>query len=354
MIYFDGICYECRLRGEREAFLRLTRRETEKELAYIAEHITEKDIVNNRLLPIACFHDSADISACQWAAFENGLLYPGVIYKNASAALRDRMIELLEKTEDTLRANHLLCALAHIGDAEVCRRYGIWTQHPPAWREKLHIDAKQYAQDGGWELDPAGKRRNLYFGTAYPLVSGNRSADKAVQIGKLLEEKCDCGTPLCEIMRLDLSDERLAFLGKSGVVSVIGCPNCVCWNSAMFCKIRADGSSEVLKTDGFTPDTSPIPADSLREIETNTLVLGKTPVGIWSSAHCFLPSGFCQIGGLPGWVQDFAYLDCPRCGKKMIFFAQLQWDIILDGWEGILYFHICPDCDIAGVNHPQT
>ena len=47
------------------------------------------------------------------------------------------------------------------------------------------------------------------------------------------------------------------------------------------------------------------------------------------------------IGGFASWVQDWEYRECPECGKKMKYLAQIHWDTIMDSAEGTLYIEIC-------------
>ena len=50
------------------------------------------------------------------------------------------------------------------------------------------------------------------------------------------------------------------------------------------------------------------------------------------------------IGGFANWVQDWEYRECPECGRKMKYLAQIHWDTIEDCAEGTLFIEICPDC----------
>ena len=60
------------------------------------------------------------------------------------------------------------------------------------------------------------------------------------------------------------------------------------------------------------------------------------------------------IGGFASWVQDWEYRDCPECGKKMKYLAQIHWDTIIDCAEGTLFIEICPECKIITMFHQQT
>ena len=45
---------------------------------------------------------------------------------------------------------------------------------------------------------------------------------------------------------------------------------------------------------------------------------------------------------------------CPECGRKMKYLAQIHWDTIEDCAEGTLFIEICPDCKIITMFHQQT
>ena len=60
------------------------------------------------------------------------------------------------------------------------------------------------------------------------------------------------------------------------------------------------------------------------------------------------------IGGFANWVQDWEYRECPECGKKMKYLAQIHWDTMIDSAEGTLFVEICPDCKIITMFHQQT
>lgn len=60
------------------------------------------------------------------------------------------------------------------------------------------------------------------------------------------------------------------------------------------------------------------------------------------------------IGGRAKWIQDWTYLTCPDCGKKLRYLAQVPWSCISDGFVGALYVEICTDCRVVRVLHQQT
>ena len=64
--------------------------------------------------------------------------------------------------------------------------------------------------------------------------------------------------------------------------------------------------------------------------------------------------GSNTIGGFANWVQDWEYRECPECGRKMKYLAQIHWDTIEDCAEGTLFIEICPDCKIITMFHQQT
>lgn len=52
------------------------------------------------------------------------------------------------------------------------------------------------------------------------------------------------------------------------------------------------------------------------------------------------------IGGFGSWLQGSEHRECPECGKKMKYLAQIHLDAFEVG-DGTLYVEICPDCRVT-------
>ncbi|MBN1056078.1 MULTISPECIES: DUF1963 domain-containing protein [unclassified Clostridium] len=63
---------------------------------------------------------------------------------------------------------------------------------------------------------------------------------------------------------------------------------------------------------------------------------------------------FTKIGGIPTWIQDAEYPQCPKCGEKMMFVGQVSMEDLEAYGEGIYYGFICNECKIAATGYQQT
>ncbi|MBW5448723.1 hypothetical protein GE107_22025 [Cohnella sp. CFH 77786] len=58
--------------------------------------------------------------------------------------------------------NHVLLALAWIGDEDVIRQFTKWRENPPPWASKLYVPPENYTYEAEWELDQYGRKRMLF------------------------------------------------------------------------------------------------------------------------------------------------------------------------------------------------
>lgn len=351
--YFEGLCYWCGAEEERDQYIALSAEEVEEKRKYIAGHITEEDIFHNQFMPLFAYN-GIDTSEIAKAAYDNDILYPYYIYRNAPAEVRDKMIERL-KSDNEQQANALQCALSMIKDDNVVLESFLELENKPRqWRKRLHVDPSRYAEVGGWTFDKNGNRKELTFTYAYPLIKGDKSKDKAAIIGNIREEECpSCSAPLVDMLTIDGRDERLKFLGIAGIIKAKTCPNCCLYNFT-FCKYTIDGESELMpfyERDDFFESENYWSDEDITELQNNSFVLGTEPVNEFFGCGDDITH---MIGGMPDWVQDSEYLDCPCCNQKMKYFAQTHWDALGDLGEGTLFYQICTDCQIIGMVHQQT
>ena len=110
--------------------------------------------------------------------------FPGFLFRNADEESRERLIESIPGT-GSLRTNHLLLALAWIGDEKVQQTFKEWRESKPGWISSLHVPPEAYAQEAGWELMLSGRRRDLFFHQCYPLIQLKGSSDREVTAGVL-------------------------------------------------------------------------------------------------------------------------------------------------------------------------
>ena len=184
------------------------------------------------------------------AAYEAGILYPRILYQDAPADVRDKLIELLDKGEpDKSLVNNYLVALAMIGDETVADYFQKWEEAPRPWRESLYVGPYHYAEEGGWCIEN-GKKRQLFFDACYALEKSETAAPEENVYGGTAEEKCPfCESSYVNVLVLDGRDERLSFLGFHGKIKIKYCEGCLPWSGTVFCKYVEDGESTVLRHD---------------------------------------------------------------------------------------------------------
>jgi hypothetical protein len=307
----------------------------------------EEDRAENNALSLAAF-TTADLSVLQAAWLEQGSTYPGIIFRGASAAVRDEIIRGVESGE--LNRDHGLCALAWIGDVGVLETFARWREDPPSWRKKeLHIAPHEYAPVGGWELTAGGGRRELISSAAFALLQASPDVvDGPVDIVRSADGACGwCGGPLTALFRFQPDDARIAILALPE--SVVTCTSCTNY-SVVFMKLDAAGVAS-WHEGNRKPDFALEPGEVWSPNER--LILGE-PRGALHAAEQFLPTSFSQLGGAPCWIQDFDYPHCPDCTRTMRFIAQLAPDDFEEYAEGMYYVHWCDDCRVTATTYQQT
>ncbi|MDR2771230.1 MAG: DUF4240 domain-containing protein [Clostridiales Family XIII bacterium] len=349
---FEGTCYFCRVKAQRERYQEIPDDELPACVSAIAGDIksigTFKETYYSFLGLLSC----RDINTAKiaQAAFANGVFYPPQIYRDAPADVRDGLIRLLD-APDCEEANILLQCLAEIGDDAAAEAFRRFDAAPPPWREKLRVNASEYLQCADRAPDENGKIVPLYFEPCYEFVENRAPGQSAAWIGGRLQEFCaHCGCELVDLLVIDCDSEQLAYLGLSGMgtISVPICPNCA-GKCIIRCVPGGRGKPEIVES--FF-DENYFDADALARLTSGRLSLSAEPMPPYFN---FCPQEVATVGGRGNWVQDPQFADCPDCGRRMKLFAQLAWDRLLDDFaEGTLYVEICPECRIMAVIHQQT
>ncbi len=284
-------------------------------------------------------------------AFEKKILYPAILYKDATEQIRDAYIKMLdsEQIDEKLRVSNILVVLATIGDEKVCEAFKRWEAHPRKWREKLYVGPSDYAFVGNWYINDKGQREELTYSTCYGLEKRKKNDGEEVLVGEVAKNKCpNCQGNYFNLLTIDGRDERLAFLGIRGKISIKTCLSCIPWATDwIFCKYQENGESEVMPFE--SEDYCIYEYETLEEMrEKYPLVLTKQSV---SKNYCTKFEG-SAIGGWPQWVDDAHYSVCPHCGKRMKHLAQLSSDDIESA--GTIYVQICTHCHIAATCYQQS
>lgn len=298
------------------------------------------------------------------ALLDRQILYPGLLYHGAGGEVATRIVAQLEGEGgdlDSLRLNHLLLALAWIGDAIACDTFARWQNDPPAWAAKLFIPPHRYAKEAGWELTADGQRRDLFPRVCHPLaaVDGPAVTDPgAVAVVAQHEGDCGwCGRRLTTLLNLDLACPILAPFdlrigGEARRLRLATCVVCACYGVVF---MRVDGAGGATwHPSNRRPDFLPDPAEDWARLPERRLTLAVKPrPGIEAAAH--VPGvRNSQIGGHPTWEQDAEYPSCPDCGATMPFVTQVACEDIQQYGEGIYYLFLCRGCGVAASTYQQT
>lgn len=348
-IGYEGLCYFCKQEEKRLNIFMLNDEEVQQKLRYIIHEIEEDNFreVEDLLLSLISIKniDSSDVAE---VCLKKDILFPSIIYKDACNKTRDILIDRLYTTNESRVASQILCCLAMIGDDRVQQVFKDLEENPLPWRQKLYVGLDIYAQNGGWQFDQNSNKEMLVYNECLALEKTDRKK-LPIMVAESNKKYCkSCGCELLDILTIDGNDEKLRFLGIDGVVKATICPNCICYEEAMYCQYEMNGESNILEME--FGDENLLSEDDIKKMTQNSIGLSDNKVNKFYGTMEDVNS----IGGMANWVQDWVYLKCPKCNKTMKYFAQIQWDTIDEYAEGTLYFEICHDCQIIGMTHQQT
>jgi hypothetical protein len=308
-------------------------------------------------------HQAQDIAGCLTAftsANINSVLdrfiaasqfYPGYIFLRANEDIRDaligRLARLPNRQENSLTRNHLLLALAWIGDEKVIDLFAQWRTKPPLWAGTLFVPPEKYGEEAGWQLSHDLKRRDLYYMTCYALVcvEGEVSASPAIAVTERSDRCPSCGTELRNLLELDGASAP-SLLPGSGRLAI------------PFCELCCPISGRLGSGSTWTPNEMKADRDGYEtlgeRLPLRRLAMAQKSRSPWHAAHPFLPTTFSQVGGHPTWIQDADYPQCTECQQTMTFVGQVAPDELADFQEGMHYAFLCAPCRTTATRYQQT
>jgi len=308
------------------------------------------------LARLACSHPGS-LNAYHERLIERAIFDPAVIFHDASPATVRMLADRISSSENSFLRKQLLRCMAWAGNAEVQSLLKIWRDYPPAWVSDPSLPPHEYSYEAGWELTWDGGRRDLFATCALPLVKGSKSSsdDSPVDAGKYIDQRCPwCDRKLVALLDIDSTSERVSFLALGGtrhrVVTCQGCSG----HGPIFTTNNGSGDSSwhpsnVRPSDLF--DTNPY------SVFERKLRLGDIPRHFLESASWWnAPSiTYSQIGGLPTWIQDSEYLNCPECFQKMHFIGQISSEDFNSLLVEFIYFcFVCTKCNVTGSTFQQS
>lgn len=359
-IFFDGLCWQCNAKQRHKTVLEMNDSEIEEKLSEMCLKLgalhgktaswKELEQALTGFQDLLAYQE-INTAALAKIACEREIYSHTELYRNADASVREKLISVLHQP-CCKNAGEVQMALAIIGGQEVQQLFMKLEKSPLPWREDLYVNPSIYAESGGWSFDEKGQRQTLVFDTCYAMHKGNKSQHEALQIGKKRNECCKgCGCQMLDILVLDGKDDRLSFLGIDGTLRVPFCPWCGCFAEESVIRYQLDGTGSYEAEVDPRFAKSKVPSKYIDEIAENNWVLDEKPCPVYRS---YGDEEAPTIGGMAKWVQDWMYLTCPDCGKKMRYLFTIPWGCISKGFEGSLYFEICTDCQIVKVIHQQT
>ncbi|MEA2564317.1 MAG: hypothetical protein QOH06_5821 [Acidobacteriota bacterium] len=325
----------------------------QRQLAEYAESLVGDDRngeAEQIVLCLAAF-TQAPLAKCLEALVAQGSFIPSLAFRRATSELRDRLIERVELDEGN--RDHILLALAWIGDQAVVDLFARWRQRPPDWRTSLYLPPQDYSREAGWELDEDGYRRDLYFQSCTRLLRGPSDAPELFQAVIPSQDSC----PWCRQQLTHLVQLVPAGLGLNGPfaererVQVTTCEVCSVF-AFVFGEFDRAGHGKWSPLNQ-RPEQLPDDADDWRRLPEDSLQLAGQRPALFAASQ-FLPTTFSQVGGHPTWIQDATYPTCPKCGRTMMFLAQVSRDDVEDSAEGVYYLFVCPGCRMTATTYQQT
>jgi hypothetical protein len=228
--------------------------------------------------------------------------YPALIFRSAGAGVRDRLLRLLRNDLPTLRADHVLSALAWIGDEAVIQYLQTADVARPAWAAKLYVKPTDYARVAGWEV-VAGERRELTSQTCLALhvaKEGEAQTDQ-VCVMRYREDQCPwCGCKLINLLEILASRPPLDPLHRlGGRIEVATCPVCTCFGT-VHGELDADGRGRWAPKN-VRPDILPKNAESWGVSPWSKVTVRLSERRPTHGADWCLPTTLSQIGGFPAW-----------------------------------------------------
>jgi len=281
--------------------------------------------------------------------------YPGYLFRSASESVVHRLIDMITGRCNALRRHHALIALAWTRHALAEDAFATWRTSPPSWAKTLDLPAHRYTEAAGWEVQVRGIRV-LYSETCFrlsPKPSYVAALEPhAVRLCTAAPEGELC--PICSDRLTVLLDFDAAQVGMrppqwaAGPVTIVTCDRC-----AMYGVVYTERSGEAGHRILPHPQHRQPPGEDLSELVPHVadLDIRRSP---WEAADWCFADGLSQLGGLPSWIQQPAYPECPICGHRMPFVGQVALEDILQSAEGIIYAFACDQCGPMATTFQQS
>ncbi|MET0417161.1 MAG: hypothetical protein ABW022_14185 [Actinoplanes sp.] len=308
---------------------------TDAEVRQIVDAVADDDSVAwDRLVAIAEEHPEL-VAPHLLRLIEMKIWLPAHVFR---AMTEDTAGDLVRRIDDGTLPPGLVYRLAAGRTRTAADAFARWTATPPAWLATLPEDLAAVGHVGGWELDPAGHRRDLISRTATALVPAAEPGSSVS--GGALDTTCGwCGLPMWRLLEASLPSL------VPGRFLVATCVRCGCYADLF----TADGRFLPENGEpGFICDDE----DGWELPEERLLTLGEARPDPWATGA---GQGWSTLGGLPKWEQDPAYPVCPRCSRTMLYVGQITGKDREGSWgQGCHYLFHDPNCGLSAAVYQQT
>lgn len=294
-------------------------------------------------------YTAADLQPCQKALLAAGVAWPPIAFIGAIGSVRDKLINLIEG--GSRYGDHVMRALAWVGDEEVVDRFHTWSEDPPDWARGLRVLSK-YPREAGWELVEGGGRRDLFSTKAWGLVNGGEAGMGVTAVRERSEFCPWCGSKLLDFLKFPR-----VLIGQEGVengtedLHVVSCETCTAFGT-VYCILDENGDAQ-WSPDSKLPQYLPDDLRMWRHLPREAIGLGAER-GALAAADQNMPVAFSQIGGHPTWIQNARYPSCRDCRRSMKFIAQIDRSDFYEGTEGIYYLFHCDLCRTGATGYQQS
>jgi hypothetical protein len=330
---------------------------------------------HQKMLPfLGQLNTSVPGALADWSAafVAQGHFLPSWLYLDATPSTTRQLLALFDQPEVVTRCNHLLQALAWIGDDLVREQFCAWREDPPPWQSHLFLAAHEYAITAGWELMLDGGRRDLYHQTCYELIPADEPeftpSRHAVAVSTPTDVSCGwCGRKLAALLDIDLHDPRCAFVVEGEAAStkcgtrlrIAHCQWCS-YYATLYTDVDLQG--RVRWSDANEDMPSILEKVGLGNVvdlpppAPRRLVLGSKRRTPFEAVGRFRldETGISQLGGHPDWIQDTDFPICPSCQRRMRCIGQVSWEDIEEIAEGSTYAFLCLPCGKEASTYQQT
>ena len=178
------------------------------------------------------------------------------------------------------------------------------------------------------------------------------------QIGGKSESDCSC--KCCNGPLHRLVEVPAGIIDVHSSLEFATCLSCLGWEHHQLFYKHDDAGIIEAQLGTLEPRTPEFPAEELKQGKISfALTPPRWQFQDWALSNS--RENLNRVGGLPSWIQDADYPECPGCNQKMSFVYQLDSDLpTIDGGEwlwgsgGICYIFWCNDCRVSGYHWQCT